>query len=124
MEWQKNKVINLKLAVAKLDGLILHPGETFSYWKLIGKPTYRKGYREGMVLFLGRIGGDIGGGSGGQLTGLAHVGKDIASGDIFAIIIDLITQVYTQGKNRNVVALQQLGGQIAGAVRRNFNSHW
>ena len=62
MEWQKNKVINLKLAVAKLDGLILHPGETFSYWKLIGKPTYRKGYREGMVLFLGRIGGDIGGG--------------------------------------------------------------
>lgn len=62
MEWQKNKVINLKLAVARLDGLILHPGETFSYWKLIGKPTYRKGYREGMVLFLGRIGGDIGGG--------------------------------------------------------------
>lgn len=62
MEWQKNKVINLKLAVEKLDGLILHPGEIFSYWKLIGKPTYRKGYREGMVLFLGRIGGDIGGG--------------------------------------------------------------
>ena len=62
MEWQKNKVINLKLAVAKLDGLILHPGEMFSYWKLIGKPTDRKGYREGMVLFLGQIGGDIGGG--------------------------------------------------------------
>ena len=62
MEWQRNKVINLKLAVARLDGLILHPGETFSYWRLIGKPTYRKGYREGMVLFLGKIGGDIGGG--------------------------------------------------------------
>lgn len=62
MEWQRNKVINLKLATARLDGLILHPGETFSYWKLIGRPTYRKGYREGMVLFLGKIGGDIGGG--------------------------------------------------------------
>lgn len=62
MEWQENKIINLKLAVACLDGLVLHPGETFSYWKLIGKPSYRKGYREGMVLFLGRIGGDIGGG--------------------------------------------------------------
>jgi len=60
--WQQNKVINLKLAAARLDGLILHPGETMSYWKLIGKPSYRKGYREGMVLFLGRIGGDIGGG--------------------------------------------------------------
>ena len=62
MELQRNKVVNLKLAVARLDGLILHPGETFSYWKLIGKPTRRKGYREGMVLFLGRIGSDVGGG--------------------------------------------------------------
>lgn len=62
MEWQRNKVTNLKLAVERLDGLVLHPGETFSYWKLIGKPSRRKGYKEGMVLFLGRIGGDIGGG--------------------------------------------------------------
>lgn len=62
MEWQKNKVINLKLAAARLDGLILRPGETFSYWKLIGKPSKRKGYKEGMVLFLGQIGSDIGGG--------------------------------------------------------------
>ena len=62
MVWQENKIINLKIAVERLNGIILHPGETFSYWKLIGKPTYRKGYREGMVLFLGQIGGDIGGG--------------------------------------------------------------
>ena len=62
MEWQRNKVTNLKLAVAPLAGLVLDPGETFSYWKLIGKPSRRKGYKEGMVLFLGRIGGDIGGG--------------------------------------------------------------
>ena len=27
MAWQRNKVVNLKLAVARLDGLILHPGE-------------------------------------------------------------------------------------------------
>ena len=62
IEWQRNKVSNLKLAAARLDGLILRPGETFSYWRLIGKPSKRKGYQEGMVLFLGRIGGDIGGG--------------------------------------------------------------
>ncbi|WP_295766399.1 VanW family protein [uncultured Oscillibacter sp.] len=60
--WQKNKVVNLKLAVSKLDGVLLYPGETFSYWRLIGRPSRRKGCREGMVLFLGRIGGDIGGG--------------------------------------------------------------
>lgn len=62
MEWQRNKVVNLRLAVARLDGVVLRPGETFSYWKLIGRPSRRKGYREGMVLFLGRIGGDVGGG--------------------------------------------------------------
>lgn len=62
MTLQKNKVVNLRLAVARLDGLILEPGQTFSYWRLIGKPTRRKGYKEGMVLFLGRIGSDVGGG--------------------------------------------------------------
>ena len=62
LEWQRNKVVNLKLAAAHLDGIVLHPGETFSYWKLIGKPSKRKGYQEGMGLFLGHIGSDIGGG--------------------------------------------------------------
>lgn len=62
MTLQKNKVVNLRLAVARLDGLILEPGQTFSYWRMIGKPTCRKGYKEGMVLFLGCIGSDVGGG--------------------------------------------------------------
>lgn len=62
MVWQENKVVNLRLAAKRLDGIVLRPGETFSYWRLIGKPSRRKGYKEGMVLFLGRIGGDIGGG--------------------------------------------------------------
>ena len=62
MALQENKVKNLKLAVEKLNGTILHPGETFSYWRLIGKPSRRKGYQEGMVLFLGQIGSDVGGG--------------------------------------------------------------
>lgn len=62
MELQRNKITNLRLAVARLNGLVLYPGETFSYWRLIGKPTRRKGYLEGMVLFLGRIGSDVGGG--------------------------------------------------------------
>ena len=59
---QENKVVNLRLAAARLDGVVLYPGETFSYWRLIGRPTYGKGYRDGMVLFLGRIGSDVGGG--------------------------------------------------------------
>ena len=62
MQYQYNKIVNLRLAAACLDGVVLRPGETFSYWRLIGKPTRRKGYRDGMVLFLGRIGSDVGGG--------------------------------------------------------------
>ncbi len=62
VEWQHNKIINLRLATARLNGLILYPGETMSYWRLIGNPTRRKGYREGMVLFMGQIGGSVGGG--------------------------------------------------------------
>lgn len=62
MVLQRNKIVNLRLAAAKLDGIVLRPGETFSYWRLIGKPSARKGYLPGMVLFLGRIGSDMGGG--------------------------------------------------------------
>lgn len=59
---QTNKVINLKLAAAKLNGIVLMPGETFSYWRSIGKPTRRKGYVDGMVLFYGRYKSGVGGG--------------------------------------------------------------
>ncbi|MPM28088.1 Vancomycin B-type resistance protein VanW [bioreactor metagenome] len=62
MRYQYNKITNLKLAAARLNGILLRPGETFSFWRLVGKPTRRKGYLDGMVLFLGHIGYDIGGG--------------------------------------------------------------
>lgn len=41
---------------------MIDPGETFSYWKLIGSPTKRKGYVEGMVLYYGTFKPGIGGG--------------------------------------------------------------
>jgi len=62
LEYQSNKIINLKLAVNKINGLILKPGETFSYWKLIGKPTVKKGYVPGMILYCGKYHMGIGGG--------------------------------------------------------------
>lgn len=62
MQYQYNKVINLILAVNKLDGILIMPGETFSYWRLIGKPTSRKGYVLGMVLNCGSYMMGIGGG--------------------------------------------------------------
>lgn len=62
MKYQYNKIINLKLAVKTMNGVVLHPGEVFSYWKLIGKPTKSKGYVEGMVLDHGYFSYGIGGG--------------------------------------------------------------
>lgn len=59
---QENKVINLKIAMERMNGMIIRPGETFSYWKTIGKPTIKKGYVEGMVLHYGKFKPGIGGG--------------------------------------------------------------
>lgn len=59
---QHNKIKNLEIATARLNGIVINPGETFSYWKLIGNPTRRKGYVDGMVLFYGGFKHDIGSG--------------------------------------------------------------
>ena len=62
MYLQENKVVNLRIAAAKINGLIIQPGETFSFWRTVGNPTARRGYLEGLVLENGKIGKGIGGG--------------------------------------------------------------
>ncbi len=62
MWMQYNKITNLRLAAARLDGVLLRPGEVFSYWRLIGKPSRRKGYKEGMILVNGTVQPGVGGG--------------------------------------------------------------
>ena len=62
MQYQYNKIQNLRLAAERLDGAVIMPGETFSYWRLIGKPTYKKGYLDGIVLKNGKAEHGCGGG--------------------------------------------------------------
>lgn len=62
MYLQHNKVVNLARAIEKIDGLIIYPGQTFSVWKNVGRPTARKGYLEGLVLENGQVGKGVGGG--------------------------------------------------------------
>jgi vancomycin resistance protein VanW len=62
MYLQENKRTNLKIAVSHLDKILIKPGETFSIWRLVGRPTRRKGYLDGLVLNQGQIGKDTGGG--------------------------------------------------------------
>lgn len=59
---QHNKVINLKLAVTAMNGVVIKSGETFSFWRLLGKPSRSKGYVEGMVLVNGTVVPGVGGG--------------------------------------------------------------
>ena len=71
MELQENKATNLALAVTHIDGLLIRPGETFSVWKLVGRTTKSKGYKEGLTIAKGQPSQGIGGGL-CQLSNLIH----------------------------------------------------
>lgn len=62
MYLQENKRTNLRLAIAELNGLVIAPGEVFSVWRNVGRPSARKGYLEGLVLNQGRVDKGVGGG--------------------------------------------------------------
>ncbi len=61
-ELQENKIENLKIACPPIDGVLIRPGETFSFWKLVGEATLAKGYCEGMQLSRGEVVRGVGGG--------------------------------------------------------------
>ncbi len=62
MVLQHNKVDNLKIIIEQVNGIIIKPGETFSFCKTVGLPTKKKGYKEGMELSFGEAKSGIGGG--------------------------------------------------------------
>ena len=68
---QQNKAVNLALAAPKVDGILIYPGETFSFWSLVGSCTKRKGYRDGLVIRRGKPDVGMGGGI-CQFTNLIH----------------------------------------------------
>lgn len=68
---QRGKVTNLRLAVARLDGLVVEPGRWLSFWRQVGVPSRRRGFVDGMVLSHGQIGAGVGGGM-CQLTNLLY----------------------------------------------------
>lgn len=68
---QYNKVTNLKIAIKNLNGLIIRPGETFSFCHLVGNTTKKKGYLDGMLLSNGRAISGTGGGI-CQIANLIH----------------------------------------------------
>ncbi len=71
MRLQENKAVNLSLAAPKIIGIVIHPGETFSFWELVGRTSAKKGYQEGLTIAKGRTKSGIGGGM-CQMTNLIH----------------------------------------------------
>lgn len=47
---QFNKAENIRLACAQIHGILIRPGQTFSFWRIVGKNTKKKGYKEGRVI--------------------------------------------------------------------------
>ena len=71
MRLQENKAINLSIAAPLVNGIVIAPGETFSFWASVGKASAKKGYREGLAVSRGQPVADIGGGL-CQFTNLLH----------------------------------------------------
>lgn len=68
---QRNKVVNLRHAIATLDGRELAPGARLSVWRHVGPPTAHRGYLDGLVLRSGELTTGVGGGL-CQLTNLLY----------------------------------------------------
>lgn len=68
---QENKAVNLAIAAPKVNGILIRPGETFSFWRLVGDCTAKKGYRPGLTIERGVPSRGIGGGM-CQFTNLIH----------------------------------------------------
>lgn len=61
-ESNKSRTTNLKLAVSKINGKVIMPGEIFSYNKTLGKRTAEAGYKDAAGYAGGKVVQMIGGG--------------------------------------------------------------
>lgn len=58
----KNRTTNIKLASNKINGVVLMPGEQFSFNEVVGKRTAAAGYKTAAVYVAGKVENGIGGG--------------------------------------------------------------
>ena len=62
MIYQENKVFNLKIAAKTLNGLLIKPGEAFSFWKTVRHADKDTPYKDGLTVTNGKLGTTSGGG--------------------------------------------------------------
>lgn len=71
VQLQINKVTNLRIAAGLMNGIVIGPGQYFSFCQQVGRPTRQRGFLEGMELSFGEARPGVGGGI-CQLSNLIH----------------------------------------------------
>lgn len=69
---EEAKVKNLQIAAPKVNRVLIKPGETFSFWNLVGRCTVQNGYQSGLMVAND---GELKKGTGGglcQFSNLIH----------------------------------------------------
>ena len=61
-ELDEGKIENIKIAISNIDGLVIPPGKMFSFWHFVGRPSRKRGFKNGLVLSAGKLQEDVGGG--------------------------------------------------------------
>jgi vancomycin resistance protein VanW len=67
----ERKQHNLNLAIARLQSVVILPGQVFSFWHLVGNPNAKAGYVEGRTIQGEGLATSIGGGL-CQLSGMLY----------------------------------------------------
>lgn len=58
----ENKVHNIKTASFKVESIIINPNQVFSFWKIVGSPSEKNGFKKGRNIIKGKVSEEIGGG--------------------------------------------------------------
>jgi vancomycin resistance protein VanW len=72
---------NLQIAQRAIESVHIMPGEIFSFWKAVGTPTKKNGFKESRSIIGDRIDNSVGGGL-CQLSGLIYYVSLIANLDV------------------------------------------
>jgi vancomycin resistance protein VanW len=72
--YMPNKLHNIRLASKEIGRIQILPKEIFSFWKTVGKPSLKKGYKNGREIINGELLEGVGGGL-CQLAGIIYHGS-------------------------------------------------
>ncbi len=61
-ELDDGKIKNIKIAIQKIDGIVIETHQIFSFWKYVGRTSEKRGFSKGLVLSDGKLKEDFGGG--------------------------------------------------------------